>query len=160
MSSGAGVPWTSGSLPRYAPAPSARSLGVSLRVIDPDTAVARPLARRRECGSPAIDGYSHVEPACLERSRTAREFDRSENARMEQVTWAEKGASYDGLAVGWGIGNKQPSAAACADACRRHVPDPPRGPARLGGLFGALRCSANKAPLTNSLPLPFLIARY
>jgi hypothetical protein len=69
---------------------------------------------------------------------------------MAQVAWVEEGASYDGLAVAWGIGNKKPTAAACADACRRHVPDPPAGPVRLGGQFGAssfghlLACSASK----------------
>jgi hypothetical protein len=129
--------WTSGWLPRYTAAPTARQLGLSLRMIDPETAVAAPAARERECGSPAADAYASVDAACLESSRTAREFDRSEAGRLAQVVWAEKGASYDGLAVAWGIGHKQPSAVACADACRRHVPDAPRGPARLGGQFGA-----------------------
>ena len=32
---------------------------------------------RRECGDPAVDGYSHVVPSCLEKSRTAGERGRS-----------------------------------------------------------------------------------
>ena len=137
MATGAGVPWVSGSLPRFDPPPDADALGVAMRALVPSEARAWPPPRRRECGSPAVDGYSHVEPSCLERSATATQFDAAEAARMALVVWAEEGASYDGLAVAWGIGNKKPTAAACADACRRHVPDPPNGPARLGGQFGA-----------------------
>jgi hypothetical protein len=137
MASGPAVPWLSGSLPRYDQPPDADALGIALRPLLPAEAVAWPPARRRECGDPAVDGYSHVDPDCLERSGTAAQFDTAEAARMAQVAWVEEGASYDGLAVAWGIGNKKPTAAACADACRRHVPDPPAGPVRLGGQFGA-----------------------
>jgi len=137
MAAGAGVPWVSGALPRYDPPPEADALGVAMRTLVPAEARAWPPPRRRECGSPAVDGYSHVDPSCLERSATAAQFDAAEAARLALVVWVEEGASYDGLAVAWGIGNKKPTAAACADACRRHVPDPPNGPVRLGGQFGA-----------------------
>jgi len=140
--SGAAVPWTSGRLARFTlPAPDAQALGLQLRELDPATAVAEPAARPHVCGSPAADAYSSVSPSCLEQSPTALEFDHSEEARLAQVVWAEAHASYDGLAVGWGVGNKKPSAAACADACRRHEADAP-GSVRHGGLFGKLPCNA------------------
>lgn len=141
MKSGGDVPWTSGWLSRYAPVPDAKSLGLELRWLDPASAVGSP-ARPRECGSPATDGYAHVNASCLEASVTARQFNASEAARLAQVVWAERNASYDGLAVAWGIGNKHASAEACAEACRRHVPDLPGQPVRHGGQFGKLPCNA------------------
>jgi len=142
MKRGPDAPWTSGQLDRFrAPAPDAASLGVALRPLLPDSAVASPAPRRRECGSPASDAYVSIKPDCLERSATAKDFDHAEDARLRQVVWAEEHASYDGLAVAWGVGNKKANAAACADACRRHVADQP-GAVRLGGLFGRLPCNA------------------
>ena len=41
-------------------------------------------------------------PACLEKSKTAKDFDASPAARAAQVIWYEENASYDGLAVGRG----------------------------------------------------------
>jgi hypothetical protein len=84
-----------------------------------------------------VDGYSHVVPSCLEKSKTAKEFDASPAARAAQVIWYEEHASYDGLAVGWGIGNKKPTAKACAQACKSHKPGPPNY-----GLFANLPCNA------------------
>lgn len=90
--------------------------------------------RLRECGDPAIDGYAHVNATCLEHSETAVDWeDASTN-----VAWYEEHASFDGLAVRWGIGHKKKSASACAKACLQHIP---LGKQR-GGPFGALPCSA------------------
>jgi hypothetical protein len=97
-----------------------------------------PPARTRECGDPAIDGYAHVVPECFDASATNREFDRSAAARERNVAWFEPHASYDGLAVAWGIGNVKQTARECAEACRAHVPP---GKAR-GGPFGDLPCNA------------------
>lgn len=138
MSTGAATPWTSGQLARFleTAAPDAAALGITMKALDPATAVAAPPPRKRECGSPALDAYASVKPACLEASATAQQFNHSEAARMAQTVWFEEHASYDGLAVAWGVGNKKANAAACADACRRHVADP-----RLG-MFGKLPCNA------------------
>ena len=54
------------------------------------------------------------------------------------AAWHEPNASFDGLAVRWGIGHFQPSAAACAAACARHEPVG----TKRGGPFGALPCNA------------------
>ena len=66
-------------------------------------------------------------------SDTFRGFSRERN-----VAWFEPHASYDGLAVAWGIGNVKQTARECAEACRAHVPP---GKAR-GGPFGDLPCNA------------------
>jgi hypothetical protein len=143
MKSGPETPWTSGHLARFQTnAPDAAALGVQLQPLEPNGAVAVPAARPRECGSPAADAYVSIKPACLEESATAKQFDHSEAARLGQVVWLEEHASYDGLAVAWGVGNKKASAAACADSCRRHVADQPGKPVRHGGLFGRLPCNA------------------
>ena len=144
MASDPATPWVSGQLDRFmeTAAPDAASLGLTMKELDPTTSVAVPPPRARECGSPASDAYASVKPACLEASATAKEFDHSEAGRMAQVVWVETHASYDGLAVAWGVGNKKASPAACADACRRHVADPVDGPPRLGGMFGKLPCNA------------------
>ena len=94
--------------------------------------------RRRECGSPAADAYASVNATCLERSRTAVETLLPLNSESSVVAWHERSASFDGLAVRWGIGHFQPSAAACAFACVRHVPPG----VKVGGPFGALPCNA------------------
>ena len=91
--------------------------------------------RIRECGSPAVDGYAHVVPECLVNSTTNKDFDSSETSRLEQVAWLEKHASYDGLAVRWGIGHKAGTAEECAQKCREHQPG------RHGGPFSALPCN-------------------
>ena len=99
--------------------------------------------RRRECGDPAADAYASVNASCLERSRTAVEALAFQNVLgsgdVRLVAWHEPHASFDGLAVRWGIGHKHPSAAACAAACVRHVPV---GAGARGGPFGALPCNA------------------
>ena len=107
------------------------------RRLDPNAGSASPPARARECGDPAVDGYAHVDPKCLETSRTNREFDASPAARAELVAWYEPHASYDGLAVRWGIGHRAASAKACASRCRDHAPGPPNA-----GPFANLPCNA------------------
>uniref|UniRef100_A0A7S0SFP9 Apple domain-containing protein n=1 Tax=Mantoniella antarctica TaxID=81844 RepID=A0A7S0SFP9_9CHLO len=83
----------------------------------------------------------------MEKSRTAIEFDASSAARAAQVVWYEERASFDGLAVGWGIGNKKPTAKACAQACKAHKPGPPNY-----GLFANLPCNAwVYCPLTHEV---------
>ena len=113
--------------------------------------------RRRECGDPAADAYAGVDATCLERSRTAVETlallfqdkrgDKEEKEKeghdlshrfARVAAWHEPNASFDGLAVRWGIGHFQPSAAACAAACVRHEPVG----TKRGGPFGALPCNA------------------
>lgn len=113
--------------------------------------------RRRECGDPAADAYASVDATCLERSRTAVEtlallFQDKEGDKEDKekeghdlshrfarvAAWHEPNASFDGLAVRWGIGHFQPSAAACAAACVRHEPVG----TKRGGPFGALPCNA------------------
>ena len=113
--------------------------------------------RRRECGDPAADAYASVDATCLERSRTAvetlallfqdKEGDKEDTEKeghdlshrfTRVVAWHEPNASFDGLAVRWGIGHFQPSAAACAAACVRHEPVG----TKRGGPFGALPCNA------------------
>jgi hypothetical protein len=97
--------------------------------------------RRRECGDPAMDGYAHVNATCLEHSKTF--MDAVEGTRDSLVAWYEPHASYDGLAVRWGVGHKKKSARACAAACLA-LARPLQSPtaARNGGPFSALPCNA------------------
>jgi len=87
----------------------------------------------RECGSPAVDAYVSVDPACLGRSGTARAY-RWVRGRegaagpSEWALWQEERADYDGLAVRWGVGFKKTSARGCALACLEHEPGSVPGP--------------------------------
>eukprot|EP00959_Pyramimonas_sp_CCMP1952_P419228 8781306-Pyramimonas_sp.AAC.2 len=56
-------------------------------------------ARVRQCGDPAVDGYAHVVPACLEGSPTNKEHPTLEHGRLELEVHVEQHADYDGLAV-------------------------------------------------------------
>mmetsp|Transcript_16133 Transcript_16133/g.22284 ORF Transcript_16133/g.22284 Transcript_16133/m.22284 type:complete len:350 (-) Transcript_16133:166-1215(-) len=136
MASGAEVMWTSGTLPRYSPVEAAVSPGLVIHALQPNQQTSTS-PRTRECGSPAVDGYAHVEPRCLERSRTAIEHPKDPQDRVKLEVHVETAADFDGLAVVWGLGFKQPSAAACAEACLKHVP-----PGERGGVFGRLPCNA------------------
>ena len=132
----------SGDLPGDSHDRSARARGdISgdrmFRRLDPTAGAAFPPARARECGDPAVDGYARVDPKCLETSRTNREFDASPAARAALVAWYEPHASYDGLAVRWGIGHRAESARACASRCRDHAPGLPDA-----GPFANLPCNA------------------
>lgn len=70
----------------------------------------------RVCGSPAIDGYSHVNESCLHSSPTARLY-RTEGVRKTLVPRIDLFADYDGIAVKWGIDNKVSSVEECAEQC-------------------------------------------
>ena len=151
MASGDAVPWTSGA--DFDRASSARH---SRATLDPNLATwFKPLdvarvalvygdegnkrtPRRRECGSPAADAYAGVNATCLELSRTAVETLALNKKNTSVVAWYETHASFDGLAVRWGVGHFQPSAASCAAACARHVPPG----VSAGGVFGNLPCNA------------------
>ena len=78
----------------------------------------------RECGSPAVDGYAHVKPECLAKSQTQRlsllDMGRGEGWREQLNCTMEHNASWDGLAVRWGIGFKAERPEQCRDACRAH----------------------------------------
>ena len=56
----------------------------------------------RVCGSPAVDGYAHVKPECLEASPTNKWWQEAKPRPDELDIHIEKAADYDGLAVrGW-----------------------------------------------------------
>ncbi len=89
----------------------------------------------RTCGSPAIDGYSHVVPKCFATSPTALRY-RSLLAKGTRLEGhAEQAADYDGLGVRWGIGHKKRSWHECEQACRDHRPGAGGGP------FNTLPCN-------------------
>eukprot|EP00854_Cymbomonas_tetramitiformis_P001395 gene1395-1998_t len=121
MSSGKDIAWTSGTLAIYDDLPDAASLGITVNALQADQHGSAP-PRTRECGSPAVGAYAHVDIPCLESSITAKDHPTDPTERLRMAAHIEDHADYDGLAVVWGIGNKKPSAEACADACRRHQP--------------------------------------
>jgi preprotein translocase subunit YajC len=150
MAKGDNVVWTSGTIGPYRKraevgkdgvrkmqdiVESEKTKVVDAKRIEPSLPIGQE-TRKRECGSPAVDGYAHVKPPCLVNSITNKEFDRTETSRLEQIAWIEKHASYDGLAVRWGIGHKAATAEECAQKCREHVPG------RGGGPFNDLPCNA------------------
>ena len=90
----------------------------------------------RACGSPAIDGYSHVDPKCVEASPTAVTYLKLLNAGTRLIGFAEQHADYDGLGVRWGIGHKKERWQDCEAAC--HDFRPGRGG---GGPFKGLPCN-------------------
>lgn len=102
---------------------------------------APPAPLKRVCGSPAVDGYAHVDAKCLLASPTAvawRALHPHGGKSGEGLDChTEENVSLDGLAVGWGIGNKKDSAEQCCQACRDHVPGP-----HVGGPFQDLPCNA------------------
>ncbi|KAJ9526324.1 hypothetical protein QJQ45_009775 [Haematococcus lacustris] len=93
----------------------------------------------RVCGSPAVDGYSHVVPKCLEDSPTAKwwnEYYASGGKQSDLVAHIELASDYDGLAVVWGIKNTKATVEECAEHCKRHMPNTVQGP------FSKLPCNA------------------
>ncbi|KAL4430553.1 hypothetical protein ABPG77_005793 [Micractinium sp. CCAP 211/92] len=100
-----------------------------------DMSKVQQLLETRVCGSPAVDGYAHVEPPCLEGSPTNKWWQENKPRPDDLDIWIEREADYDGLAVGWGIGNTKASIEECAEACRQHVPEG-------DGPFGKLPCNA------------------
>ena len=81
--------------------------------------------RERECGSPAVDGYAHVNLTCLAMSTTAREFAHASASGREKLrAHIEEHASYDGVAVRWGIHHTTETAEECGERCKEHVVKP------------------------------------
>lgn len=87
------------------------------------------------CGSPAIDGYSHVDPSCIAKSPTAALYKRLVADGTRLVAFAEQHADYDGLGVKWGIGHKKQTWQECEAACRAFDHTRERGP------FSGLPCN-------------------
>lgn len=80
------------------------------------------------CGSPAIDGYAHVDVECLRKSPTAQWYFQFRPEPDDLVVFVDREADYDGLAVSWGIGNTKASVEECAETCRQHRPGNIPGP--------------------------------
>ncbi|DBA76497.1 TPA: hypothetical protein ACH3X2_008559 [Trebouxia sp. C0005] len=93
----------------------------------------------RVCGSPAAEGYAHVNPECLEASPTNtwwHEWQSSGASKEHAQAVLEQHADYDGLAVVWGIGHTTQTAEDCAEACRSYSPT-----LQQGGPFSRLPCN-------------------
>ncbi|CAI5503596.1 unnamed protein product [Closterium sp. Naga37s-1] len=94
----------------------------------------------RVCGSPAVDGYAHVNATCLEASPTNRMWwsMHPQGGRSGEGLdcHMEREMSLDGLAVRWGIGHKTTTPEQCCQACRDHEPDP-----QVGDPFARLPCN-------------------
>ena len=78
------------------------------------------------CGSPAIDGYAHVNLTCLRESPTFQQWaEETHEGKVKEGrrVWVEKGVSYDGIGVKWGPHNKKVLAYECALDCLNFVPD-------------------------------------
>ncbi|EFN55718.1 hypothetical protein CHLNCDRAFT_134029 [Chlorella variabilis] len=102
-----------------------------------DMSPVQKIMETRVCGRPAVDGYAHVVPSCLEESPTNKWWQENKPQPDDLDIHIERHADYDGLAVGWGIGNTKGSIEECAEACRQHKP---KGPS--DGPFGNLPCNA------------------
>lgn len=70
----------------------------------------------RVCGSPAVDGYAHVKPDCLEASPTAKWWREYKPKPEDLDIHIERGADYDGLA-----GGRQGGVCDCSAASRQYV---------------------------------------
>eukprot|EP00195_Chlamydomonas_chlamydogama_P006959 CAMPEP_0202890758 /NCGR_PEP_ID=MMETSP1392-20130828/1065_1 /ASSEMBLY_ACC=CAM_ASM_000868 /TAXON_ID=225041 /ORGANISM="Chlamydomonas chlamydogama, Strain SAG 11-48b" /LENGTH=281 /DNA_ID=CAMNT_0049574389 /DNA_START=136 /DNA_END=978 /DNA_ORIENTATION=- len=93
----------------------------------------------RVCGSPAVDGYTHVVPKCLEDSPTAKwwkDYYASGGRQEDLQVHIERASDYDGLAVAWGINNKKATPEECGAACLHHKVG------TVGGPFVNLPCNA------------------
>ena len=82
----------------------------------------------RACGSPAIDGYSHVEPKCIAKSPTALLYKKLFEEGTKLVAYHDLAADYDGLGVKWGIGHYKATWQECEEACRSFNPKTGGGP--------------------------------
>lgn len=107
----------------------------------------KPMVLERVCGSPAIDGYAHVDPECLNKSPTNTAYSQFLKMSVGLGTgppdWKKitlEHSDVDGLAVGWGIGNKKESTQECEKACVEHSPEWLGG--MNGGPFAQLPCNA------------------
>lgn len=63
-----------------------------------DMSKVQQLLETRVCGSPAVDGYAHVEPPCLEGSPTNKWWQENKPRPDDLDIWIEREADYDGLA--------------------------------------------------------------
>eukprot|EP01025_Chloroclados_australasicus_P024425 TRINITY_DN244_c0_g1_i1.p1 TRINITY_DN244_c0_g1~~TRINITY_DN244_c0_g1_i1.p1 ORF type:complete len:257 (+),score=34.33 TRINITY_DN244_c0_g1_i1:225-995(+) len=94
----------------------------------------------RVCGSPAVDGYAHVNATCLELSPSNRWWQKYVSVggqQQDMLPRIEEAADIDGLAVAWGIGNKVQTPQECAQQCVQHQIYPvAQGP------FSKLPCNA------------------
>ncbi len=80
--------------------------------------------------------YAHVVPQCLVDSPSAKwwfDWEASGGKPDDLVMHIERHADFDGLAVGWGIGNKKASVEECGEACRAHRRNPQGGETGLIG---------------------------
>lgn len=67
-----------------------------------DFSEAQAVLESRMCGSPAVDGYAHVEPPCLEASPTNKWWLENKPRPDDLDIFIEREADYDGLAGGRG----------------------------------------------------------
>lgn len=88
-----------------------------------------PFSIERVCGSPAVDGYAHVDAQCLLDSPTTAKYLEFYNASLsagnEVPAWEAvymENTDIDGIAVAWGIGNTKASGEECQQACKEHKP--------------------------------------
>lgn len=65
---------------------------------EPRDAATQRILETRVCGSPAVDGYAHVEPPCLEASPTNKWWQEVKPSPDDLDVHIEKNADYDGLA--------------------------------------------------------------
>lgn len=95
---GLAVPWTSG----IVPGPYRPCADCALPPAYVGCVTKALCNTSRQCGSPAIDGYSRVDPKCLERSAEAARYRRllADGAALQ--AHVELAADYDGLGVRWG----------------------------------------------------------
>jgi hypothetical protein len=93
----------------------------------------------RLCGSPAIDGYAHVDSDCLERSPTQLAYLGYLADGMVLDGHREEGLDLDGLGVRWGIGHTKQTWRECEQACRDHRPSAASAARR--GPFSRLPCN-------------------
>lgn len=127
---GPAVPWTSG----IVPGPHRPCADCALPSAYVGCVTKALCNTSRQCGSPAIDGYSRVDPKCLERSAEAARYRRllADGAALQ--AHVELAADYDGLGVRWGIGHTKQRWEDCQAACYAHRPTG-------SGPFGSLPCN-------------------
>jgi hypothetical protein len=118
------------------PCESSSSAAAAAAAADPSLQI---LLETRVCGSPAVDGYEHVNASCLLASPTARwyaDWTAAGHPPASLIAHLEAESDIDGIAVKWGIGNKFETPEECAADCWRHRPGAVEGP------FSGLPCNA------------------
>jgi hypothetical protein len=77
------------------------------------------LLETRVCGSPAVDGYAHVKPECLEGSPTNQWWQQHKPTPDDLDVHIERAADYDGLAGGYhNFVAGRPSVALCTTSAK------------------------------------------